>query len=100
MTQSEAGVGDMTCRIEPISDGLRVSTQIDIGQMPGEFAAVMELPDRTIWISEADVVQEGSVLSATAEMVPQNGAPFFLARDSLRVTLIGANEAVEIVGCG
>ena len=59
----------------------------------------MELPDRTIWISEANVTQQGPRLVATAEMVPQTAAPFFLARETLRLTLLGAGEAIELTGC-
>ncbi len=100
MTAAEAGLGGMSCQIEPIADGLRVSAEVNMKAMKDEFAAVMELPDRTIWISETDVVQDGARLVATAEMVPQAAAPFFLARDSLRMTLIGQDQAIELVGCG
>lgn len=100
LSAEEAGIGEMTCRIEPISDGLRVSAEIAGGRLDKVLAAVMELPDRSIWISETDIQTRGGTLIATADMVPPEAAPFFLARDSLRVTLLGGTQAVEIVGCG
>ena len=99
LTAEEAGIDDMTCRIDPISDGLRVSAEVTGAGMGSMLAAVMELPDRRIWISEASLQTEGDMLVATAEMVPPEAAPFFLARDTLRVTFLGAAQAVEVVGC-
>lgn len=99
MTADEAGIRSIECRIEPISDGLRVTTEIDLGQAKADMAAVMELPDRSIWVSAASIQQDGRILTATTEMVPPTAQPFFLARDTLRVTLLGDGEAIEVLGC-
>ncbi len=94
-----AGVGSVTCAIEPISDGLQLTASIEIPALGGHEIAVVELPDRSIWISEATTQRTGKTLSATAEMVPPNGQPFSLARSDIRITVIGNNGGVDIQGC-
>lgn len=95
----EAGVRDVRCSVAPISDGLRVSAEIEMPRMNGEEVAVFEMPDQSIWVSEADVTRDGGTLSAVADMVPPNGKPFMLNRSDVRITIIGAGQAVDIRGC-
>ncbi|MEM9709571.1 MAG: protein-disulfide reductase DsbD domain-containing protein [Pseudomonadota bacterium] len=99
MSATEAGVGSVACSIEPISDGLAVSAQIEMVPFARKEALVMELPDRSIWISEPDMERQGDRIIAISEMVPPDGQPFLLDRSSVRITIIGEGQAVEILGC-
>ncbi len=92
------GLAGATCAVDPISDGLRVTTKV---RMPdfGSEVAVIELPDKSIWISQADVTRKGGVMTAIADMVPANAAPFLLKRSDLRITVLGDSNAVDIQGC-
>ncbi len=99
MTASEAGVGAITCEIEPIRDGLRITANMAVPPMSDKDVAVFELPDRTIWISEASMARSGNILVASADMVPSDAKPFLLAREDVRITVIGGGQAVDIRGC-
>lgn len=99
MTEAEAGVRGVVCRTEPISDGLRVTVSID---MPPHFPneeTVVELADRSVWVSEPETRRDGTRLVTVAEMVPPEAQPFAMARSDVRVTVIGAGQAVDIQGC-
>ena len=99
MTEAEAGVGAVACDVRPIADGLAVTARVELPRLgPGEVA-VMELPDRTVWISEAETTRVGDTIEAVVDMVPQTGAPFALDRSQVRITVIAAGRAVDIRGC-
>jgi len=95
----EAGVGAVICRTEPISDGLRVTVSIEMPRMAGDEAAVVELSDPSVWVSEPAVSRSGGVLTAVSEMVPSEAAPFSMARQDLRITILAGGQAVDIQGC-
>lgn len=92
------GVRSATCAVEPIDDGLRVTARIDMPDIGSEIA-VLEVPDKSIWVSQSSMSRQAGVLEATAEMVPSNTAPFLLNRSEIRITVLGDRKAVEIVGC-
>ena len=94
-----AGVTGVTCSVEPIADGIRVTATIAMPPLGGEEAAVVELADPAIWISEAESSREGGVLRATAEMVPPNGRPFAVDRSEIRITVLSDGKGVDIRGC-
>ena len=99
LTASEAKAGGMTCEIEPITDGLRVTAALDLPRLAGEEVGVLELPDPGIWISEAELERVGSKVTVRADMVPPQAQPFMLARDDIKLTVIADGVAVEIAGC-
>ena len=92
-TAANAGVGRVECRVEPISDGLRVSISIEMPRLPGTEQAVIEFSDPAVWVSEAETTRSGGQLVAVADMVPPNAAPFAMARDGVRVTVLGGGHA-------
>lgn len=96
---SQAGVGQVTCDIEPISDGLRLKAKIELPVQGTNEIVVVELPDKSIWIAETTSTRNGQELSATTEMVPPNGAPFLLNRSELRFTVLADGAGVDIKGC-
>jgi hypothetical protein len=87
------------CAIEPIRDGLKVTAELDIPALGGSEFAVVELMGREVWVSEAQTERNGGRLTATAEMVPPEAAPFSLNRSDIRITLIGGGQAVDLTGC-
>jgi DsbC/DsbD-like thiol-disulfide interchange protein len=96
---AQAGVGRVSCAVEPIADGLRLTATVEIATQGGEEAMVMEPADRSIWVGEAMTSRQGGTLTSVAEMVAATGAPFALDRSSLRLTVLGGARAVQIEGC-
>lgn len=95
----EARAGAMTCRVEPISDGVRLSTRLHLPPLGGDEMTAIEIADPTTWVSETVTTRAGDVLEATADLVPPRGAPVSLDRQRLRLTVVGTQGAVEITGC-
>ncbi|MDH2325631.1 protein-disulfide reductase DsbD family protein [Cereibacter sp. SYSU M97828] len=98
-TASEAGVGAVTCRIDPIADGLRVTATLDLPPQGTDEVVVLEPADPTIWTSEGETRREGRHLISAVEMVAPSGQPFSINRSALTVTVLGDDRAVEIRGC-
>ena len=99
LTQADAGVGKVTCAIEPIRDGLRLTAAFDIAQSGPSEVVVIESGDAQIWVSEAQTTRNGSQLRATADMVHVSGAAFALDRSKVRITVLSGNHAVDLRGC-
>ncbi|MBT8456296.1 MAG: hypothetical protein HKO95_15700 [Rhodobacteraceae bacterium] len=99
LTQTEAGVSNVVCRIEPISDGLRVAIDVEMPAMGNGEEAVVEFADRSVWVAEPQAERTGGTLTVITEMVPQEAAPFAMARSDVRVTVFGNGAAVDIQGC-
>ena len=89
----------MTCGVEPIADGLRLTATIDMPRLGRDEIAVFELSDQAIWIAEAATQRTGRTLTATTEMVPPGNKPFLLDRSDVRITVMAAGQAVDIMGC-
>lgn len=100
VSAAEAGVSNVRCSVRPISDGLTVTAEVAMPSLGADEIAVLELPDRSIWISEADMERDGGTLHAVVDMVPPDGTPFALDRSDVRITVIGGGTAVDIRGCG
>ncbi len=98
-TARTAGLRDITCRVEPISDGLRLIADIDMPQVGPSEVAVFELPDHSIWVADARAQRDGNSLRAMTELVPPSGRPFLLDRSTVRITVLGGGRAVDIQGC-
>lgn len=88
--------GAFSCEIEPISDGLRLKAALP--SIESEIV-VLETREREVWVSAAEIKVTGSRRYAVVDMVPPNGQPFALARDGVRMTLIGNGRAIEMRGC-
>lgn len=100
LTRAEANVGGVTCTIAPISDGLRMTTHIDVAQSGSSEYVVIEPSDPRIWVSQADVTREGLTLSATVDMVHPSGEPFAFDRSGVRITVLGNDgHAIDLHGC-
>lgn len=53
LTAGEAGAGSVTCAVEPISDGLRVTLRAQVPNAGRDETVVLEHRDPMIWVSEA-----------------------------------------------
>lgn len=99
-TAREAGLQSISCEIEPIRDGLRVTARMALPAQGRNEVVVVEPGIPGVWVSEAQVQRDGGALTATVEMVPPSGEPFTLSRNQVLITVLGqAGRAVEILGC-
>jgi len=99
LTAVEAGAGDVTCAVEPIADGLRVTVTAQVPSTGNDETLVLEHRDPMIWVSEASTRREGSTVTGVADVVPSDHGPFALNRSDLRVTVIGTRMAVDLDSC-
>ena len=88
----------VVCRLEPIEDGMQMAASMVLEKTPGE-TAVIELEDRSVWISPSVTERRGDELHTTVDMVPPNGQPFAVDRSTVRVTVLSDGGAVEMRGC-
>ncbi|NUB44265.1 hypothetical protein GEU84_007715 [Fertoebacter nigrum] len=98
-TGRAAGLAQISCRVEPIADGLRITAVIDMPSMGGDEVVVVEPGQASVWTAGAVSQRDGNRLTATTEMVGPGGAPFALDRSALTLTVLGEARAVEIKGC-
>lgn len=99
LAAAQAGLAGIGCALDPIADGLRITATIDLPHKGGEETVVFESATAGIWVSESVSTRSGGTLTAAAEMVPPQGAPFALDRSGVTVTVISDARAVEIRGC-
>lgn len=97
--QHTANVGGVICTLDPISDGLRLTTQINLPATGASEHVVVETSDPNVWVSEAQSTRDGAVLNATVDMVHPSGQPFAFDRSGVRITVLGSDLAVDIRGC-
>lgn len=98
-TAAEAGAGQATCRMEPISDGMRVTVTADMPPMGADEAMVVEHVDPAIWVSEAQTNRVGNTVTGTVDVVPPHHGAFALSRADLRITVVGTEMTVELEHC-
>ena len=99
ISAAEAGVGDVICKIAPIHDGLKVTTTMAVEATGGPEVVVVETGNPAIWVSEADVTRVGDQLTAVVDMVNTTGDAFALDRSTVRFTVLGSTQAIDIQGC-
>jgi DsbC/DsbD-like thiol-disulfide interchange protein len=102
LAASEAGVGRVVCDLRVASNGsLSLTARIDLPAVqPPRRVAVVEPGSPALWASDATLRRDGESVSigATLGSSTGNGTPW-IDRDAIRITLIGANDAVDIQGC-
>lgn len=94
-----ADVAGVSCAVEPIADGLRVTARLAMPAIGPDETVVFEPGREGIWVAESVEERQGGELLAMTEMVPPEGAPFALDRSRMVLTVIGPDSAVEIRGC-
>lgn len=94
--QSRPATGlPVSCDVAAISDGVTFAAT----SQGNPDHVVIEAGSPGIWVSEATVSREGGTYTASADMVPPEGAPFALDRSQVRVTVFSDGEVSETVGC-
>lgn len=100
LTADEAGLGQITCRVAPIKDGVRLTADLDLPRLGMDAEAVVfETTDRTVWVSEAAALRQAGNLTAMSDLVGPSGQPFALERRGVTITVISGDKSVEITGC-
>jgi DsbC/DsbD-like thiol-disulfide interchange protein len=98
-TAAEAGLTDITCKVSPNDDGLRIAASIAVPKQGEPETVVFETADATVWVAQSTALRDRQILHAQTDLVPQSGAPFALDRSGVTVTIIGQGHSVEIKGC-
>jgi hypothetical protein len=52
-----------------------------------------------MWMSATDSNRSGGQLTAIGDLVSTNGGPLAIDRSAIRITVLGDNRAIEILGC-
>ncbi|WP_298850723.1 protein-disulfide reductase DsbD domain-containing protein [uncultured Ruegeria sp.] len=95
----EARVTNATCNLTPTKDGMRIEARVTMPSAGGREVAVIEPGNPVLWASQPVSQRQGDTLVAEAEIINASGAPFALDRSEIRITVLGANHAVDIQGC-
>ena len=95
----DAGVSAVSCQVDPIADGLRLTARVRLPDPGRPEVVAFETGDRTIWVAAAVTQREGGELVSMTELVPPDGAPFALDRSGITLTILAAGAAVEVKGC-
>lgn len=98
-TATEAHAGRLTCRVTPTASGLRLDVSLRLPATGGAEEVVIEAVDPSIWVSEPETRRDGDTLLASAEMLDMDGGAVALDRSRLRMTVLGADRTVDLVGC-
>lgn len=96
---AEAGLARISCTVDPIADGLRLTAMLTLPERGRNEVVVFEAGDSAVWVSETVTTRDGAVLTSVADMVTGSGAPFALDRSAVTVTVLGEGRSVEILGC-
>ncbi|MFY0661841.1 MAG: hypothetical protein JXR15_15215 [Shimia sp.] len=99
LTAREAGVGKVTCKLTPTSNGVALKATIHMPSAGGAEVAVVETADRKVWVAEGTTKRQGGALVTETEMMHVDASSFMVNRADLRFTVLGANHAVDIIGC-
>ena len=99
LSASEAGVGRVTCTLEPSRDGLFVTARVEMPRAGRSEVAVLETGNPFLWVAEAQTERRSGALIARTEVMHVDGKSFALDRDGIRITVLGNRMAVDIRGC-
>jgi len=99
VSATRGNVGNVTCTLNPIRDGLALSVSIDMPSAGGPETVLIETADPQVWVAETESVRQGGTLTARTELVHVSGQVFALDRSGLRMTVLGQDRAVDIHGC-
>lgn len=99
LTESEAGVGEVTCTLTPLDRGIAIDVAAQMPALGANEAVVIEAGNAEIWVSEPRVARLGGLLTAEARMIHADGGAFAVDRSAVRITVIADGQAVDIRGC-
>ncbi len=96
---ASAGLGRISCEVEPISDGLRVTARLTLPRVGADEIGVIEPADQTIWVSPTELTRNGNTLTLVSELVPPSARPFLLSRSDIRISVFAGGKGVDIASC-
>ena len=95
----EAGVGRVTCEMQPSRDGLHVTASVEMPRAGRVEVAVVETGNPHLWVAEPQIERRSGALVARTEIMHVDGRAFALDRNGIRITVLGDRMAVDIQGC-
>ncbi len=95
----DAGVSRVSCVVDPIDDGLRLTARLRMPDPGAPEMVAFETADPGVWVATSVTQREGGDLVSMTELVPPDGAPFMLDRSEVVITVLSQGQAVEIQGC-
>jgi DsbC/DsbD-like thiol-disulfide interchange protein len=100
LTASEAGVSAVSCTVAPgRNGGIDLRAQLTLPPVGGTETAIIEAGDPDLWVAEPILQRQGDTLIATTHLAHAEGRAFALDRSKLRLTILGARQAVDVQGC-
>lgn len=98
-SRKEAGVRSAVCHLSPIEGGMQLDVEIRMPSSGGREVAVIEPGNALIWASQSKTRRDGDLLHASSDLVHVKNGPLMLDRSAVRITILGQDHAVDIVGC-
>lgn len=95
----KANLAGISCQIDPISDGLKVTATLRLPKYGPSETVAFETGQPDIWVAQSRTRRTGDHLVSTTDFVPPSGAPFALDRSKIRLTVIAEDRAFEVLGC-
>lgn len=99
LTAREAGAGPATCTVSPLDIGMRIEASLQISSTGTDEVMVIEAGVDDVWASESITRRAGGVLTASADFIHQSGGAFAVDRSAIRLTILGSDRVVEVLGC-
>lgn len=100
LSAGEAGVQDLRCTVAPgDKGGLTLRAELSLPPSGSAEMTVIEMGDPNIWIAPTRTARQGNTLIAETRLAHIEGRPFAVDRSKLRLTVLGAHQAVDIKGC-
>ncbi|MFD2740227.1 protein-disulfide reductase DsbD domain-containing protein [Sulfitobacter aestuarii] len=96
---AEANVQAARCAINPGKDGLEIEARLVLPSTGREEVVVIEPGRPDLWMSETDVTRQGEQLTARGDLIARGGGALALDRSAIRITVLGSQRSVEIIGC-
>ncbi|MCA0044310.1 protein-disulfide reductase DsbD domain-containing protein [Celeribacter litoreus] len=99
LADQPALIENATCDAVPLQDGMRLTASLKVPELSGDEVAVVEHPDKSIWVSQAMLSRAGGTLEIESDLVPPSAQPFMLERSALTITVVGGGKAYQANGC-
>ena len=98
-TGRRAGLRNITCKIEPLGNDFEITAQLGFAKGFRNPVTVIEYDSTDVWITETNTETAGRSITAVAGLSWYGSGPMVLNRDTIRVTVLGENRAIEVQGC-
>ena len=96
---SDSNRNAVRCSLSRDADTHRLDVNLQLPSLGDNEFAVIESLNPNIFISQVSTRRSGNSLAATAKLTHREAASFILDRSALRITVIGDDDGLEIMGC-